>query len=276
MAVGGGGLGVGERIGAWTVLFGPLIRGHDTKLLCRCDCGTEREVSAYSLKAGSSTRCRKCSNRNNEKARVARRRPLSAGDVFGAWTVVSEEGVRDGGLYFLCRCQCGAEAVLGASHLRAGQTTKCVTCQAAARVRHGEGGSGGGVGRSTEYAAWVAMLQRCQSDPDWAGRGIVVCAEWQGTGGYERFLAHVGRRPSPEHSLDRIDNNGNYEPGNVRWATRRQQAQNKRTTRLIKIGDEEKCIAEWARAGCLNAETLRRRLNRGWDPERAVFGKVGS
>jgi len=118
------------------------------------------------------------------------------------------------------------------------------------------------------------MLWRCRYDPDWAGRGIVVCQEWQGLGGYECFLAHAGRRPSSEHSIDRIDNNGNYEPGNVRWATRRQQAQNKRNNVMIWIDGERRCLAEWARIGGTKAYTIRDRMRRGWSPKRAVFWKV--
>lgn len=84
--------------------------------------------------------------------------------------------------------------------------------------------------KSPEYAVWAAMLQRCLNRnharwADWGGRGIKVCEEWRK---FERFIADVGLRPSSKHSLDRIDNDGNYEPGNVRWATSKEQSRNKR------------------------------------------------
>lgn len=81
---------------------------------------------------------------------------------------------------------------------------------------------------SLEWAAWQGMIDRCRDvkrRPNYAGRGITVCERWQS---YENFLADMGRKPSPKHSLDRINNNGNYEPGNCRWATLIQQRANRR------------------------------------------------
>lgn len=86
---------------------------------------------------------------------------------------------------------------------------------------------------SREYVAWLAMKQRCfyvngTSYKDYGGRGITVSPEWLGDGGFERFLAYIGPKPTPKHSIDRINNDGNYEPGNVRWATSFEQIDNQR------------------------------------------------
>lgn len=93
---------------------------------------------------------------------------------------------------------------------------------------HGEASRGG---KSPEYKTWVGIIKRCTDPkakgwPNYGGRGIHICDEWRHS--YAAFLADVGRKPSPRHSIDRIDNDGNYEPGNVRWATRSEQNSNQR------------------------------------------------
>lgn len=119
------------------------------------------------------------------------------------------------------------------------------------------------------------MLARCQPGhrdaKDYYDRGIRVCEEWRGPAGFECFLAHVGRRPSLKHSLDRVDNSKGYGPDNVRWATWKQQHRNRRSNRLIEIDGKVLCVAEWAERSGVDSRTILARLNRGWDPRQAVF-----
>jgi len=133
-----------------------------------------------------------------------------------------------------CRCDCGALLEVRTGHLKNGNTRSCgclhVETSAAACVRRTKHGRA----RSPEYAAYHAMLQRCtnarhKSFADYGGRGIAVCARWQES--FENFLADMGERPDGM-SLDRIDNDRGYEPGNCRWATDAVQVQNRRSTRL--------------------------------------------
>jgi hypothetical protein len=94
-----------------------------------------------------------------------------------------------------------------------------------------------------------------------------VCTRWDS---YDLFLADVGRKPSPKHSLDRIDVNGNYEPGNVRWATEQQQQRNRSTNRLITYGGTTRTLVEWAEAVGLPSKRIHARLAKGWTVERAL------
>lgn len=132
---------------------------------------------------------------------------------------------------------------------------------------HGESGRGKGE-RSPEYRAWAGMQGRClfpadKRFPNYGGRGIRICDRWLGKGGFARFVADVGRKPTKDHSLDRIDVNGNYEPGNCRWATREQQDSNKRTNHKITFLCLTRTLAQWGRIYGVPQSTLRLRLGRG-------------
>jgi hypothetical protein len=152
------------------------------------------------------------------------------GQTFGQLTVTGRaENRRGGEARWHCTCDCGGSTTTTGSNLRRGRTTSCGCAVARfnrqARTTHG--------GRGTpEYEIWCSMIKRCENPNHHAydrygGRGIRVCPEWRSD--FAAFLRDVGRRPRPELSLDRIDNNGNYEAGNVRWATAKEQAANRRT-----------------------------------------------
>lgn len=120
--------------------------------------------------------------------------------------------------------------------------------------------------QTPEYRAWTSMRSRCyypryQYYEYYGGRGISVCDAWRDS--YFNFLNDMGRRPSPQHSLDRIDTNGNYEPANCRWATHLEQAQNQRTNTVLVIDGEAHCLTEWARITGLSRGTIYRRMRSG-------------
>lgn len=157
------------------------------------------------------------------------------GDHFGRLTVISEHAERPHQQRaYLCECECGTRKIIVGGHLKTGQTQSC-GCQGrenriAANTRHGHAVR---EAKSPAYEAWVNMRGRClnpehKSYDLYGGRGITVCADWLGDGGFDRFLSVVGERPHAGLSLDRIDNDGNYEPGNVRWADKSTQRRNSR------------------------------------------------
>ena len=142
---------------------------------------------------------------------------------FGCWTVIARAHSRLGKVRWLCRCACGAELTVAASALLQGTSKSCGCLKLSTRAwnfKHGESSG------SAEYDAWLHMRQRCLNPKSrvyerYGGRGITICERWLDS--FEAFLADMGRKPSARRSLDSIDNNGDYEPGNCRWATARQQ-----------------------------------------------------
>lgn len=123
------------------------------------------------------------------------------------------------------------------------------------------------------YKRWQKMRSRClcKSAPDYpryGGRGITICSRWDS---FKAFAEDMGPLPGPSMQLDRIDNNGNYEPGNCRWATPKEQVRNRRKTGFLTIDGIRRSIPEWAELAGISAEAVYQRVYRGWDARRAVF-----
>lgn len=170
--------------------------------------------------------------------------------------------------YWHCRCDCGNLTTTEGTQLRRkARPTHCCGCDRRSVKTHR-------MSSAPEYSAWRDMVRRCEnpehkSYATYGGRGIRVCPEWMES--FENFFADVGPRPSPKHSLDRHPNgDGNYEPGNVRWATREQQSNNTRRNRRLTVGGVTRTLAEWVRLRGLGYATVQSRLRSGWTIERAL------
>ncbi len=172
------------------------------------------------------------------------------GVKYGRLTITGFDSVDKHNNYrFYCLCDCGNTSLVRLGALRRGriQSCGCYNSDALkARVVHGHARNGKS---SAEYRAWQNMKNRCYSVnlkcyPNYGGRGIIVCDKWKDD--FELFLSDVGRRPSSKHSLDRPNTNGNYEPGNVRWATKKQQQQNTRDNRWFEYEGERLVVSDWA------------------------------
>jgi hypothetical protein len=140
-----------------------------------------------------------------------------------------------------CRCDCGNEVVVRAVNLKPGHTSSCGCVQIANRIKHCASGT-------ALHQIWNQMRDRCRNKnnanyKNYGGRGISVCSRWDS---FALFAQDVGQRPSPNHSIDRYPNpDGNYEPGNVRWATQKQQVRNSRRSRTITFDGITMLSCEW-------------------------------
>jgi hypothetical protein len=179
--------------------------------------------------------------------------------------------------HWLCRCRCGTLAIVSGKQLRNGMSRSCgclsreaSAATAIARSTHGHS-RGGKV--STEYKIWDGMITRCHSpaglaNPNYGGRGIKVCHRWRYS--FKAFFSDMGPRPSKLHTIDRINNNGDYEPDNCRWATRSEQASNRRSSQLLSFMGKTMTTKQWAIETNLPAGTIYQRIGRGWTAEMAL------
>ncbi len=167
--------------------------------------------------------------------------------------------------YFICRCVCGKYRKVCGTYL-VNKTTKSCGCRH--KIKHGCSSGK----RTKTYKTWMSMLERCFSSscpayPNYGGRGITVCERWKVS--FIDFLSDMGERPKGM-SIDRIDNDGNYEPGNCRWATMTQQSNNRRTNRRIIVDGTMMTLAEAARHRGWPYGVIPGRLALGWSDEDAT------
>lgn len=176
-----------------------------------------------------------------------------AGEVYGQLTVLEEVGKdHRGKRIYRCRCSCGKTAEIKAIYLRNGDTKSCGCLYKACLDSMGARSKTHGHSYLKEYFVWKGMIRRCENPKDqryadYGGRGIKVCARWHDL---DAFLKDVGNRPSADYSFDRIDNNGDYEPNNCRWATKLVQGNNRRpftvtANRLNSLLQKEKLLAQY-------------------------------
>ena len=190
------------------------------------------------------------------------------GERFGKLLVTgsAKKAPIGGNIRYTCLCDCGQETIVTASHLRIGKTKSCGCLRTASALRASEAASTHGMKNTAEYSTWNSMLDRCrnpnsQHRKDYGGRGIAVCERWYK---FENFYADMGARP-PGMTLDRYpDVNGDYEPGNCRWATNTQQQRNKRNTIYLEHAGVTQSLCDWEDSLGIPKNVFRDRLRRGW------------
>lgn len=204
--------------------------------------------------------------------------PLQAGQKFGRLTVISlhhKKPFYRGRCvnfieYYLCKCDCGNTKVV--CRLNLGRSTNSCGClkreKSISRLKiHGKSDT-------RIYSIWCNMIYRCYSEKDnsyirYGGRGITVCDEWK-----KDFMSFykwaLGNGYKENLTIDRIDNNGNYEPSNCQWVTMQEQGLNRRNNRIIEYKGEKHCITEWAQKIGVKPNTLLYRFIRGWSVEKSL------
>ena len=205
---------LGTVFNYWTIIdYAGRDKNSNKLVVCQCKCGIEKIVRFQALRSGRSTKCKDCYTR---KFRLEN--DLS-GQKFNKWTVLYLASIRRRNAYYMCECDCGRKEEIAGWSLNKGRSGACPNCRVKTH----------GMTYTSTYKIWRDIISRC-TNPNlsaykyYGGRGIKICDRWKK---FENFLEDMGERPEGL-SIDRIDNDGHYEPGNCRWTTWSVQAKNKR------------------------------------------------
>lgn len=191
---------------------------------------------------------------------------------FGRLVVCEEAGrTAKKNVLWLCRCDCGATAVVSSTNLVQGHTRSCGCIHRAQNVQHG-------MTNSKLYGVWTNVKTRCSNPknrayPHYGGRGITLCQEWQDFSAFSRWALENGYAEGL--TLDRVDVDGPYSPENCRWVNMKTQQNNRRNNHYIEFAGQKKTLSEWAEQTGIGSATLRTRLVvLGWSVERALTEPV--
>ena len=247
----------GLRFGRLTVLGQNGRRGASILWRCRCDCGNELSVSGNSLRNGKATSC------------GCRRVVDIAGMTFGRLTVIERAGVVKNRMMWRCRCTCGKEIIVAGASLRSGNTMSCGCYNRDKITKHG-------LHKSRLYKIWRGMRERCYNTNTknfmrYGGRGISICEEWLEFDAFKDWALSHGY--TDKLTIDRIDNEKGYSPDNCRWATLKEQENNKYSNRIIEFNGEKHTISEWSDITGICYSTLHGRLER-YNIEKALTAPV--
>lgn len=200
------------------------------------------------------------------------------GKTFGRLTMVEYMGQKNNKSSWRCICVCGTEKVVSKDKIKSGGTVSC-GCYAREWLKTNKPNCLGhqvslhGKSNTKEYKAWSSAKDRCfnPKTKNWhiyGGRGITMYQPWADS--FEEFFKYIGNAPSKKHSIDRIDNDGNYEPGNVRWATQEEQCNNKTKNIFVEIDGVNKSVTAWCKERGLSHGTIFRRISKGMSPFDAI------
>jgi hypothetical protein len=195
-----------------------------------------------------------------------------SGQKLSAWTVLNRGPNGNGNrTRWFCKCVCGETRLVSSCHLRSGASKSCGCIRPSGenspRFKHG-----GRRDYPQLYRTWCNIIQRCENQNNkgflrYGGRGIKVCDRWRND--FQAFVDDMGERPSPTHSVDRINNDGDYTPENCRWATSKQQSRNRSGRHYVTIGGDKMPLSEAVEKYGGNYDTVKWRLYQGQSVQEA-------
>ena len=263
---------LGQKFGRLTVIdFAPsriTPKGSQIKYWkCQCDCGTIKEVCAQNLRRHAIQSCGCYSHEIKTQIHID-----PTGKTFGRLTAIKEIERQGKRRYWFCQCSCGNSKIVTLRNLTSGSTRSCGCLAKETKSTHN-------LSKTRLYGIYGTMKQRCynvnsQRYKNYGGREnpITICNRWMKS--FENFyhdvISTIGDCPSPNHSIDRISVNGNYEIGNIKWSTAQEQANNRTSNHFIEAFGLRLTLAQWAYHQNLNAPTITKRLLRGWSVEDAL------
>lgn len=201
------------------------------------------------------------------------------GQRFGRLVALGPIARQNKRIMWLCQCDCGQITIAPTADLRNGHTRSCGCLLSDFTVQKN---TSHGLSHEPLYQIWLNIIKRCTNPAmkhfaSYGGRGIAMCDEWRHD--FASFYEHVSKLPycrEKGYSLDRIDNDGNYEPGNLQWSTQKEQCRNRRTNHVILFGGKTQSLAAWSEESKMPYGTLAQRLRNGWSIERTLSTPVRS
>lgn len=196
------------------------------------------------------------------------------GDIIGECVFINYpyKDITSGGRSATFLCKCGKEFIARVNNVK-NKTTRSCGCLALAtatklKTIHGNY-------NIPEFKTWTAMFKRCYNPKEisyknYGGRGIKICKRWSGKNGFNNFYQDMGKKPSPKHTIDRLDNNKNYCKANCKWSTMREQSFNRRNSVFITFNGRTQCLSEWAIEMNIPYATLASRISKNWTLEKAL------
>ena len=258
----------GQRFGKWTVIKRVENSKHGSpKFLCKCDCGTLKEVLSFTLRNGNSTNC---------GCYINKRANEEIGKKYNHWTILKKvESNKYGQPKWLCMCDCGNLKKLYLPRIKNGYSKSCGCYRTEFLAKKN---SKHGMSNSRIYKIWNGMKRRCYTKTNtmykhYGNRGIKLCDEWlDKENGFINFYNWAIKNGYQDNlSIDRIDVNGNYEPYNCRWVTQKVQSNNTRRNVYITYNGETHTLKEWSDLLKLNYKMVFNRYQKGFSLQETFY-----